>query len=321
VKRALALAACVAVLVATSPALGAEPTSTRFTDRPCQGCFVSLPSSDAPAPLLVLLHGDGQSASILYEKWRAWAAARQIAVLAPSCPASEGCKGSWWRWNGDSAWLAHQIDEVAALHPVDRERLWLVGWSGGASYIGWNTQELERSFAGIVIHGGGLAPASSACPRLPASVYFLVGDRNPLHDLAVDLRRHYDACGQDVHWSLLAGAAHEGEWEALNDKEGPAILDWLATKRRPPRGPTRTPEPAPAHASTPKPEPTPTRDAAFVPTLTPESTPTRERTPTPEPAPPRCSLRAGPLSEALGSTAVLAMLFTAARRRGRGAVR
>jgi poly(3-hydroxybutyrate) depolymerase len=240
--RALALAACVAMLVAirpalaTGPALAAGPVATRLTDRPCQGCFVALPSGDAPAPLLVLLHGDNQSAATLYEKWRGWAAARQIAVLAPSCPASEGCKGSWWRWDGDPTWLTRQVDEVEALHPIDRERLWLVGWSGGASYIGWNTQELERTFAAIVIHGGGLAPASSACPRAPASVYFLVGDRNPLHDLAVDLRRHYDACGQEVQWSLLAGAAHEGEWEALNDKQGPAILDWLATKRRAPPG-------------------------------------------------------------------------------------
>ena len=235
-KRALASAACAAMLVA-SPGLGAEPTSTRLTDQPCRGCFVSLPSGDAPAPLLVLLHGDNQSASMLYAKWRGWAAARQIAVLAPSCPASEGCKGSWWRWDGDSTWLTQQVNAVAALHPVDRERLWLVGWSGGASYIGWHTQELEQTFAAIVIHGGGLAPASSACPRSPASVYFLVGDRNPLHDLAVGLRRHYDGCGQDVHWSLLAGLAHEGEWEALNDRQGPAILDWLATKRRTPQAP------------------------------------------------------------------------------------
>jgi len=311
VKRALASAACVAILVGARLAQGAGGTSTRLADRPCRGCFLSLPTSDAPAPLLVLLHGDNQSPSTVYEKWRGWAAEREVAVLAPSCPASEGCKGSWWRWDGDSTWLTHQVEEVAALHPVDRDRLWLVGWSGGASYIGWRTQELERAFAAIVIHGGGLAPASSACPRSPASVYFLVGDRNPLHDLAVDLRRHYDGCGQDVHWSLLAGAAHEGEGEALDDKQGPAILDWLAAKRRLPRGPAFSPEPAPADAP------------ALTPALTQAPTLTLEAAPAPAfpPPPPRFSLRAGPLCEALGSTAVLAMLVTAARRRGRGAAR
>jgi poly(3-hydroxybutyrate) depolymerase len=203
----------------------------RLVDRPCAGCLVSLPSSPGAAPLLVLLHGDSETASRIYARWRVWAEERGIAVLAPTCPASEGCKGSWWRWDGDPRWLERQVDAVNDLHPIDRQRLWIVGWSGGASYIGWRTQELERTFAAIVIHGGGIAPAYATCPRTKSSVHFLVGDRNPLHHLALELRAHYEACGQDVQWSLLEGAAHEGEWNALDARRGKAILDWLATKR------------------------------------------------------------------------------------------
>ena len=181
----------------------------------------------------MLLHGDSESASRIYSKWQGWAEERGIAVLAPACPASEGCKGSWWRWDGDPAWLERQVDALSQLHAIDRERLWIVRWSGGASYLGWRTQAFERTFAAIVIHGGGLAPAYGACPLSKSSVFFLVGDGNPLHHLAVDLRAHYEECGEEVQWSLIKGASHEGEWNALDAKQGRSILDWLATKRRP----------------------------------------------------------------------------------------
>jgi poly(3-hydroxybutyrate) depolymerase len=231
VRAASVPALVAAIAFAGVEARGETHGTTRLVDHPCAGCLVSLPAAPEAAPLLVLLHGDFETAGRIYARWHAWAEERGIAVLAPTCPASEGCKGSWWQWDGDVGWLERQVDAVGALHAIDRQRVWIVGWSGGASYIGWHTQELERSFAAIVIHGGGLAPAYAACPRSKASVYFLVGDRNPLHRLAVALRSHYDQCGQDVQWSLLPGAAHEGEWSALDARRGKAILDWLATKR------------------------------------------------------------------------------------------
>jgi len=208
--------------------------SSRAVDPPCSGCLAAWPSSPEAAPLLVVLHGDGQSAGMVYARWRPWAEARHVAIFAPACPSNEGCKGSWWRWDGDPAWLRRAIDRLGQAHPLDRDRLWVVGWSGGASYVGWQTQAFEETFAAIVIHGGGTPPADEGCPPTAASVYFLVGEKNPLHDLAVGLRRHYDACGDDVVWHLLRGADHEGEWAALDARTAGAIFDWLETKRRSP---------------------------------------------------------------------------------------
>jgi predicted esterase len=227
-----ALRAGIGVAVATFVAAVGHASPPRGADPPCRGCLLSLPADDAPAPLLVLLHGDGQSPATLYAKWRPWAEARGIAVLALACPADEGCQGSWWRWDGDPRWLEGQVDAVGAVHAIDRSRLWLVGWSGGASYMGWRTQAIERTFAALVLHGGGMAPPLQGCPTPRASTYFLVGDRNPLHRLAMDLRDHYRSCRQDLTWTLLPGADHEGEWSALDAHRGNAILDWLATRRR-----------------------------------------------------------------------------------------
>jgi poly(3-hydroxybutyrate) depolymerase len=195
---------------------------------PCAGCQSSLPAADDPRPLLVVLHGDGESAASIFAEWEPAAAARRIVVFAPSCPHASR---SWWKWDGDPAWLLRQIDALAQTRAIDRERMWLAGWSGGGTYIGWNTQELERTFAALVIHGGGVRPKHAACSDPKASIYFLGGDANPLHDLAEELHDFYARCGHEVAWTVVHGADHGGERRALLSRRD-AILDWLATKQR-----------------------------------------------------------------------------------------
>lgn len=206
----------------------------RTMNDPCTGCAASFPSGTAPAPLLVVLHGDsGHGPADLVKRWEPFAAPRDVGVLALQCPRDRGCKGSFWQWDGDPAWLLSQVEAFAGRHPVDHERMWLAGWSGGASYIGMRTQTFEDRFAAIVVHGGGIPPRASGCAREKTPVAFLVGSTNPLHGLAVRLREHYDGCGDEVRWSLLPGADHAAEWKALDDHGG-AILDWLEDKRRRP---------------------------------------------------------------------------------------
>jgi len=179
----------------------------------------------------VLLHGDGENAASMLDAWERSAAARGMAVLALACPKLEGCTTrSWWQWDGDPSWLVRQTRALGELHAIDPERMWIVGWSGGASYVGLRTQEIEKTFAAIVLHGGGIPPELSTCPAAKAAVYFLVGDRNPLHNLAMQLREHYAACDDDVTWTLLKGADHDGERRALTAHRE-AILDWLSTRR------------------------------------------------------------------------------------------
>jgi hypothetical protein len=83
----------------------------------------------------------------VHAAWERFAAPRGVAVLALACPVELGCKGSFWRWNGAPSWIVTQVDRLASHHAIDRSRTWLAGWSGGASYIGLRTQELERTFS------------------------------------------------------------------------------------------------------------------------------------------------------------------------------
>ncbi len=224
--RAVAIAAALASFAASfafATAAHAEP--------PCAGCRLSLPAGDAPAPLLVVLHGDHQPTQTPHDAWTRLATKRGVGVLTLACPKDLGCKGSYWQWAGDPAWVKAQVAKVEGTRAVDRDRLWLVGWSGGATWMGMNAQTFARDFAAMVVHGGGVPPADTACEAPKTPVYFLVGDKNPLHYLSVRLRDHDAACGADLTWDLVRGADHGGEWAAL-PSHGAAIMNWLLAHPR-----------------------------------------------------------------------------------------
>jgi len=223
--------AAAAVGLADEPLARAAASAVRLAG-PCAGCLASLPSGTEPRPLLVLLHGDGEVPATMMVAWETAAAARRIVVFAPACPRDEGCtRGSWWKWDGAPAWLLGQVDALAAVRSIDRTRAWIAGWSGGATYVAWHTQELERAFAAIVLHGGGVRPRDEACATPRAAVYFLGGDANPLHYLTDDLRAHYAVCGQELTWNVIRGADHAAERAALAPRRE-AILDWLEAHQR-----------------------------------------------------------------------------------------
>jgi predicted esterase len=208
--RAIAVIAVLAA--ATTPAAAAI----------CKRCVVELPKTTDPIPLVVVLHGDREHAAAAAARWHAAVKQRSWALLALECPADRGCKDSFWQWDGDPSWVTDQIDAVAAQHKISN--VVLVGWSGGASYIGWRATAWK--VAAIVIHGGGMPPSSTDCAKQPPPVYFLVGDKNPLHGLAEHLRDYYTSCHAAVTWDLVSGADHGKEEAALTTKKAAAILDW-----------------------------------------------------------------------------------------------
>lgn len=214
----------------------------RQPSAPCAGCTLDVPNSprdansDADAiPLLVVLHGDKEGAEAAARRWRGPALERGWAVLALRCPTSKGCndEGRWYRWNGHPRWVTEQVEAVQRELDVDPARVFLAGWSGGASYLGMNAHRWPRTFAGIVFHGGGQPPlATRACPRDRLPAYFLVGDRNWAHGAQVRLRAYYERCGQPHEWDLVEGADHAAEDKALTPDKANRILDWLDVQSR-----------------------------------------------------------------------------------------
>lgn len=253
------------------------------TDFPCKGClFFPPPAGATNSPLLVVLHGDapGGKRPLVQrdaEPFVAAAIARGIAVLAPACPRDQGCLvGSYWQWTqGDPpAWLMQQVDAVRKEWSVDESRVWIAGWSGGASFLGYHYPRFGERFGAVIFAGGGMPPYSKDCAPCTPPAYFLVGDQNPLHHLAKDLKTRVLACSNDVTWDLLPGKDHAGEWRALKaaGKVG-ELLDWLAKHPRncpgivgkPPQDPPLLATSTAPSASAPAlPAPSPTASALSV---------------------------------------------------------
>jgi poly(3-hydroxybutyrate) depolymerase len=219
------------VIAVVSVAMRADATDPK---PPCAGCVLEVPADRAlPVPLVVVLHGDNDNARERAAKWHAAVARRGWALLSLECPAKLGCPdGSWYKWDHDPGWIREQVREVFARAPIDPSRIYLVGWSGGATFIGKHVQNWPLMFAAIVLHGGGVPPRRDDCPDAPLPAYFLVGDRNPGHGAARRLRAYLEGCGEEVGWDLLAGANHAQEDAALTPSKADEILRWLSRHRR-----------------------------------------------------------------------------------------
>jgi predicted esterase len=188
------------------------------------------PTSGAKHSLLVVLHGDEGSPGRVFGSWKRAAKEASYLLFAPQCPRAEGCTGSWWRWSGDPRWLMDQLDAIEARYPVDRARVYLSGWSGGATYIGLFAPSFSPRFAAMNLSGGGAPPGNrSTCAACPTPVHYLMGDRNPLFSLAQGTRAYFEGCRHDLTWDGLAGANHAAELRAYTSPEKTrAILAWFS---------------------------------------------------------------------------------------------
>ena len=213
--------------------LGCHEASGGAAPAPCAGCTLDVPARAHPRPLLVVLHGNAETAQVAADRWRPAALRRDWAVLSLQCPRARGCPdASWYRWDGPARWVVDQVEAVEAKAPIDPRRIYLVGWSGGATFIGSNVPAWPHKFAAMVFHGGGQPPSAGACPDRPIPAYFLVGDRNYDHPAARRLRAYLESCGQELTWDLREGADHGGEDRMLDLAKAQAILDWLAERPR-----------------------------------------------------------------------------------------
>jgi poly(3-hydroxybutyrate) depolymerase len=220
-------ASCAICLVACHAAAGSSVVA------PCEGCTIHVPARAGPRPLLVVLHGNSESARAAAERWRPAALRRGWMVLSLQCPRARGCtEASWYKWGGPARWVLDQIEAIEPKAQIDPRRIYLAGWSGGATFIGSNVPAWAEKVAAMVFHGGGQPPSSDECPDRPIPAYFLVGDRNPSHSAVLRLRAYLEACGQELRWDARGGADHDDEDRMLHLAKANAILDWLASRPR-----------------------------------------------------------------------------------------
>ncbi len=233
-----ALAGCLAVALSAEAKPAPPPKPSPKSEPPaaalCPGC-IFVPAKGEHRPLVVLLHGDRQPPRRMVRAFRAAAAKADVdvALLAPPCPAELGCdQRSFWRWGGDPAWLSDLAARAVERHGLDEDRVSLVGWSGGATYLGKRMAQLGDHYSAAVFLGGGVP--GPECAARPIPVFLVQGDRNPMHATTVALRQRLEECHHDVQWHLLRGADHAAEWDAVSRSQlQRQLFEFLLAHARP----------------------------------------------------------------------------------------
>jgi poly(3-hydroxybutyrate) depolymerase len=125
-------------------ASAASPTGRRL-NWPCAGCITYIPPTyvaGQPTKVLVALHGDEGDPAGIESVWEPIAKQNNAILIAPKCPVSLGCPGSWWGWlegtgNYDDSWIGKQVAAVSQSYTLDAAHEYLISWSGGSDYLGW----------------------------------------------------------------------------------------------------------------------------------------------------------------------------------------
>ncbi len=125
---------------------------------------------DEPVGLLLQFHGDGGYEFENYETYKLPGMAEvardnNLLMVAVRSPDNVGDRTWWEEGDKNAAWLQKLIDtEIYAKYPIDRSRVWLSGFSGGAQLV---SQFYLPHYAdtmcggGALISGGGSANSFS----------------------------------------------------------------------------------------------------------------------------------------------------------------
>lgn len=180
--------------------------------------YVPARQTDAPRPMLVMLHGCTQSADdfALGTQMNRLADRHGFLVVYPE-QASHANPSTCWNWfnpqdqkrdTGEPSLIAGMVREVAARHGVDSRRIYVAGLSAGAAMAIVMGETCPELFAGVGVHSGlpygsahdipsalgamkggrgGARPATRAVRPVPLIVFHGDRDHTVRHSNAVEI--------------------------------------------------------------------------------------------------------------------------------------
>ncbi|HSS19081.1 MAG TPA: tetratricopeptide repeat protein [Pyrinomonadaceae bacterium] len=129
----------------------------------------SLPPN-TKVPLIVLLHGTDHVGLSLAEKWDTLAEKEGLIIVAP-----DSADPAHWSVPKDGPAFIHElVESVKATYPIDPQRVYLFGHSGGAVFALLMSLYESQYFAATAIHAGALDADS-------AQLVVLAKRKTPIH--------------------------------------------------------------------------------------------------------------------------------------------
>ncbi len=168
------------------------------------------PAAASDAPLLVLLHGSYSSGAGIVSSWVPVAEQEGIVLAGP-----EARDRVEWQLRADGPqFFRALIDNVASKHPIDRNRIYLFGSSGGAVYSLTLSMLESQLFAATAVHAGAWRAPNEfrAVPharrKIPIAIF--VGDKDEYFPLFAvrKTQQSLEQGGHPVTVTVIAGRGH-----------------------------------------------------------------------------------------------------------------
>lgn len=166
------------LLLAAAAAPAADPLPGRWLDGKASGptgerdykLYVPASRGDAALPLVVMLHGCGQTPEVFAKSTRMnlHAESGRFLVLYPAQKLTAN-PALCWNWflpanqardSGEPSEIVAQVNQVAAQYPVDRKRIYVAGLSAGASLSAILAACYPDVFAAAAVHSGTMYKAA-----------------------------------------------------------------------------------------------------------------------------------------------------------------
>ncbi|MGR3370831.1 MAG: dienelactone hydrolase family protein [Sagittula sp.] len=163
------------------------------------------PVNGAPRPTVVLLHDAGRDGHAMIDMWDEVARREGLILIAPDSSDPKG----WAMEDSGPAFLRRLLEEAGQVHPIDADRVFLMGHGTGAVMADNLARRGDPTWRAVATHGGhGSDPVAPDGRRMPVFVYLGEGDHLFPLDGHRDALKALQQSGHDVTLTVIPDHTH-----------------------------------------------------------------------------------------------------------------
>ncbi len=190
-----------------SPLIGGVMTETTFDGLTPRRWQIYAPggATDEPRPVIVLFHGTNRDGMSMIHMWKRVADAQGLVLIGLNAPS-----GGWRGDDPDADYLHAVLDQAAARHPIDRDRMFLFGHSAGSIVAQVVGNRVQGPWRGIAGHAGTVNPGwlHRVTDAPPVRHYLGTADHIFATEAAIAAGQMVAEAGHDHQLVLIPGHSH-----------------------------------------------------------------------------------------------------------------